>query len=172
MISRTVDKLRDPEYRKAFVLSQINVGIPFQIRALMKSRGWTQAQLAEKTHMLQPRISELVSPGKTRPNVETLRRIAQAFDCALIVKLAPFSELVRWSEEFDPESFNVPTFTDDPGFIERKPQAKAPFSQRPTQPSLEDAQRFPVTNLGIMLARPAPQSLVAQTQSVPLGCTG
>jgi predicted XRE-type DNA-binding protein len=46
--------------RDAFVVLHINGGIPFQIRALMKSRGWTQAQLAEKTHMLQPRISGLI----------------------------------------------------------------------------------------------------------------
>lgn len=120
MTSEIAEKLTNLEYRTAFVVSQINVGIPFQIRALMKERGWTQAILAEKTDMLQPRISGLMTPGKTKPNIETLRRVAEAFDCGLIVRFAPFSELARWSEEFDPDTFSVPAFADDAGLIERK----------------------------------------------------
>lgn len=110
MISKVWERLNDPEYRKAFVSSQINIGIPFQIRALLKERGKTQEWLAEKSGMLQPRISGLMTPGKTRPNIETLRRIAEAFDCGLSVRFLPFSELVQWSEEFDPEGFSVPSF--------------------------------------------------------------
>lgn len=114
MISKLFTKLRDPEYRKAFVASQVNIGVPFQLRALMRSRGWTQKELAERTGMLQPRISAMLKPGKTRPNIETLRRLAEAFDCGLIVRFAPFSELTRWSERFDPESFEVPSFAEEP----------------------------------------------------------
>lgn len=126
--SKTAEKLRDPEYRKAFVSSQINVGIPFQLRALMKARGWTQADLAKRSDMLQPRISGLLTPGRTRPNIDTLRRLAEAFDCGLVVRFAPFSELVRWSEGFDPEAFAVPDFENDAGFVERKEPAVAGMS--------------------------------------------
>jgi transcriptional regulator with XRE-family HTH domain len=115
MTSKVIGKLRDAEYRTAFVASQINIGIPFQLRALLKGRGKTQEWLAEKTGMLQPRISGLLNPGKTRPNIETLRRLAEAFDCGLAVRFVPFSELVSWSEEFDPESFYVPGFDDEIG---------------------------------------------------------
>lgn len=129
MISKTVEKLADPEYRKAFVASQINIGIPFQIRGLLKSRpGWTQATLAERAGMLQPRISGLMTPGKVRPNIETLRRIAEAFDCGLVVRFAPFSELARWSEEFNPETFNVPSFGDDSGFSDQTEPAEEKVS--------------------------------------------
>jgi transcriptional regulator with XRE-family HTH domain len=126
MISSAVEKLRDPEYRKAFVASQINVGVPFQIRALLKARRKTQDWLAKKTGMLQPRISGLMTPGKTHPNIETLRRVADAFECGLAVRFVPFSDLARWSESFDPETFSIPAFDDDIGFIERK----APQSER------------------------------------------
>lgn len=108
--NRTFERLKDAEYRSAFVASQINIGIPFQIRALLKSRDWTQGELAERAGMLQPRISALLTPGKVRPNIETLRRIAEAFDCGLQIRFVPFSELVRWSDEFDPENFSIPTF--------------------------------------------------------------
>jgi len=126
--SRTVEKLRDPEYRKAFVSSQINVGIPFQLRALMKARGWTQADLAVRSDMLQPRISGLLTPGRTRPNIDTLRRLAEAFDCGLVVRFAPFSELLKWSDGFDPEAFAVPEFQNDDGFVERKQPTVAGLS--------------------------------------------
>jgi transcriptional regulator with XRE-family HTH domain len=126
MISKKIaDKLQDQEYRTAFVASQINVGIPFQIKALMKARGWTQEQLAERTGMLQPRISAVLKPGKVRPNIETLRRFAEAFDCGLLVRFAPFSELTKWSESFDPEKFDVPQFDADPGFKESDKAAVA-----------------------------------------------
>ena len=113
MTSKTFEKLGNPEYRDAFVASQIEVGIPFQIRALMKERGWTQEQLAEKTGMRQPSVSGLMSPGKTKPNIETLRRLAKAFDCGLAVRFVPFSELVDWSENFDPESFSAVSFVEE-----------------------------------------------------------
>jgi transcriptional regulator with XRE-family HTH domain len=107
------NKLNDTEYRKAFVASQINIGIPFQIRALMKTRGWTQEKLADKTGMRQPSISGLMTPGKTSPNIKTLQRLAEAFDCGLAVRFVPFSELAEWSDKFDPETFYVPEFGND-----------------------------------------------------------
>jgi transcriptional regulator with XRE-family HTH domain len=113
MTSKTAQKLRDAEYRKSFVASQVNIGIPFQLRALLRSRGKSQEWLAEKAVMRQPRISALLTPGKTRPNIETLRRLAEAFDCALEVRFIPFSELVERSERFDPESFSVPSFDEE-----------------------------------------------------------
>jgi transcriptional regulator with XRE-family HTH domain len=113
MTSKIEGKLQDHAYRTAFVASQINIGIPFQIKALMKARGWTQEQLAERTGMLQPRISASLRPGKVRPNIETLRRFAEAFDCGLLVRFASFSELANWSDSFDPERFDVPAFEDE-----------------------------------------------------------
>ena len=113
MNSKLIQKLKDPEYRKAFVASQINIGIPFQIRALQKARGLTQEQLAEKAGMLQPRISAMSKPGRAKLNLETIRRLAEAFDCGLVVRFAPFSELVRWSDDFEPDTFYVPSFEDD-----------------------------------------------------------
>jgi transcriptional regulator with XRE-family HTH domain len=145
-ISKLAEKLRDPEYRKAFVASQMNIGLPFQLRALLKARGKTQDWLAEKAGMLQPRISGLLNPGKTRPNIETLRRLAEAFDCGLAVRFVPFSELARWSERFDPESFEVPEFDKDTGFqCEEVHGYKAGQSRLETQNSSGIAQ---VGNVG------------------------
>lgn len=120
MTSKLSNKLRDPKYRTAFVASQINISIPFQIKAILRNRpGWTQDTLAARAGMLQPRISDLMTPGKARPNIETLRRIAAAFDCGLMVRFVPFSELMTSAEDFDPTSFNVPDFEHDLGFHKR-----------------------------------------------------
>lgn len=149
MISKIWEKLKDPAYRKAYVASQINIGIPFQIRALLKSRpGWTQQTLAERASMLQPRISGLMTPGKVRPNIETLRRIAEAFDCALVVRFAPFSDLVRWSEDFDPENFNAPPFAEDR--LDAS-DANLKYEQIPNPATVLDSVRhyFGRTNMGL-----------------------
>jgi len=113
MISKLVEKLSDSMYRQQFVAAEIEIGIPFQLRAMMKARGWTQGDLAARVDMLQPRISALLAPGKIRPNIATLRRLAHAFDCALIVQFAPFSQLIKSRELFDPESFDVASFENE-----------------------------------------------------------
>jgi transcriptional regulator with XRE-family HTH domain len=169
MISKLVEKLKDPEYRKGFVASQINVGIPFQIRALLKSRlGWTQETLAEKAGMLQPRISGLMTPGKVRPNIETLRRIAEAFDCGLIVRFAPFSELARWSENFDPEEFSVPSFDHDTGFIEHKgPMSASAFGSAIVQATGTETGSLPQLELAGFGQLPGHVANIAKTNVRP-----
>lgn len=107
-----VAKLQDKAYRDAFVGAQIDMGLPFQIRALREQRGWTQAQLAERAGMKQPRISAVERPGEGNLNIETLRRLAAAFDVGLVVRFAPFDELIHWSETFTPDSFSIPSFED------------------------------------------------------------
>jgi transcriptional regulator with XRE-family HTH domain len=111
--SQIAKSLRKKKYREAFVRSQINIGIPFQVRALREKRPWNQKQLAEAAGMLQPRISAIERPGGSKLNLETLLRLAAAFDVGLIVRFASFSEMVRWADEFSPDSFEVPSFADD-----------------------------------------------------------
>lgn len=114
--SKLIKKLKSSrEYRDAFVASQISIGLPFQLRAIRKQQELDQAQLAAEAGMLQPRISAMESPGQTSPNLETLRRLASALNVGLIVRFAPFSELLRWSDTFSPDDFQVPTFDEEFG---------------------------------------------------------
>lgn len=111
--TKLVQKLKSKPYRDAFVASQIDVAIPYQIRALRERRNMPQEELAALSGMKQPRISAIERPGHGDVNVKTLRRIASAFDIALIVRFAPFSELVSLTESFSPDTFNVPSFSQD-----------------------------------------------------------
>jgi transcriptional regulator with XRE-family HTH domain len=165
-ISKIAEKLKELAYRKAYIASQINIGIPFQIRALMKARGWTQETLAEKTGMLQPRISGLMKPGKTRPNIETLRRVAEAFDCALLVRFAPFSELAKWAENFEPDSFNVPSFNDDVGFLDRLQPVAARSAILRMQATGTDAASAPKGTLVTFPMASAPTRQVESTETI------
>ena len=88
-------EMKDKEYRHGLVNAQIEVDLPLQIRALRKQHVGTQPDMAKLTGMKQPRISAMEKPGEVHFTLETLRRLAEAFDCALIVRFAPFSELRR-----------------------------------------------------------------------------
>ena len=111
--SGQVEAMKDKGYRHGMVSAQIEIDLPFQIRALRKRRGWTQPELAARTGMKQSRISNMEKPGVTHFSLETLRRLAAAFDVALVVRFAPFSELVNWSRSFSPDEFAVPNFEDE-----------------------------------------------------------
>ena len=71
------------------------------IRVLRLSRGWTQQELAEKLHMTRQAVGHYES-GRTTPDVETCRRLAEVFDVTLEVLLegegepAPTPRWIPW----------------------------------------------------------------------------
>lgn len=99
--------------RERFVESHSAKAIGFQIRAMRRTKDWTQEQLAETSGMTQNMISRLESPEYGRPSVTTLRRIASAFDVALAVRFVPFSELAEWVATLSPDRMNVRPFGND-----------------------------------------------------------
>ena len=109
-------QLKDKKYRDAFVSEHIDTGIPFQIRALRKQRKLTQRELSEITSMAQERISVAENPNYSRFNIKTLKRIASAFEVALIVRFVPISELVKWELNLSSEALEAVSFEDDPYF--------------------------------------------------------
>jgi transcriptional regulator with XRE-family HTH domain len=123
MNSEQLAEIRSKEYRHGLVSAQIDVDLPLQIRSLRKHRGWTQPNLAEATGMKQPRISAMEKPGGARFNLETLSRLAEAFDVALIVRFAPFSELLDWSDKFNPDELEIANFEEEleSGAFENQP---------------------------------------------------
>jgi DNA-binding XRE family transcriptional regulator len=63
-------------------------GIADQVAEQRKSRGLSQAELAELTGTTQSAIARLESGGRP-PRLDTLLRIAEALDCELAVDLRP-----------------------------------------------------------------------------------
>ena len=119
--SKLIQKLRKrKDYREAFVASQISTGIPFQIRALRKQFNWSQKDLAEATQMLQPRICAMEQAGYGDFTLSTLKKLASAFDVGLLVRFAPFGELVNWTDNFSPDTYSVPSSKEDPVLCQRE----------------------------------------------------
>jgi len=103
----------DLEYRQAYLEASIEQGLAWQIRANRKQRGWSQEDLANKIGTGQSAVSRLEDPAYGGHSMATLVSIAHAFDCALIVKFAPYSELGRLSEDLSPKALYAPSFTEE-----------------------------------------------------------
>jgi transcriptional regulator with XRE-family HTH domain len=93
-----LDELNNREYREAFVEAHAKDTVAFQIRNLRKANNWEQRDLAEKlgNAKLQPMVSRYENPDYGRYSITTLLELAKAFDVALVVRFAPYSELVEW----------------------------------------------------------------------------
>ena len=114
-LMQLAQRMRSKEYRDSLVEAEIANGIAFQIRAMQAERGWTQKQLGDSAGMEQGAISRLVN-SSGNSSLNTLRRMASAFDVALIVRFVPFSQLLEWTGNLSrdrlaplsyPEEFNA-----------------------------------------------------------------
>jgi transcriptional regulator with XRE-family HTH domain len=63
--------------------------------------------------MSQPRISEIERPGERKLNLETLFRLAEAFDVALQVRFVSFRELVDSADGISLANFSIKPFEED-----------------------------------------------------------
>ena len=100
-------------YREEFVAAQLKRGIPFQIRALMKKKGFSQEKLAKLSNLTQGVISRAANPNYGNLTLNTIIRIAAGFDVAFTGKFVPFSELGRWFVDLSEDSVQVPSFDKD-----------------------------------------------------------
>ena len=103
-------KLRNKEYRENFAALQLKRGVPFQIRALLKDRGWTQDQLAKQAGLTQGVVSRAQDPDYGNLTINTITRVAAGFDVAFVGRFVSFSELVDWFETLSEESGNIEDF--------------------------------------------------------------
>jgi transcriptional regulator with XRE-family HTH domain len=88
---------------------------------MRQKREMSQQDLAKDLDTSQNAIYRLENPKAHKPNISTLEKIAAFFGVALIVRFAPLSEIVDWTMDMSPASIDVPSFDQDPGFIEKKP---------------------------------------------------
>lgn len=106
-------KLKRKPYRDAYVEEHVKTSLPFQIRALREQRGWSQSDLGEKTGMRQNAISRLEKPDYGSLSVNTLIRLASAFDVALLIKFVPFRKLLDEFSDLSTEALEVSSFDDE-----------------------------------------------------------
>lgn len=78
--------------RHLSVKFQITMGLGFQLRAMRKARGWTQAELAGRLGTARSVVSRLEQANDYVPSLTTLLRIGEVFDVALIASFVPFRD--------------------------------------------------------------------------------
>ena len=112
---KLLEEIKDPGYRRAFVEGHAKDTIAFQIRQLRKAREWEQRDLARQlgNPKLQPMISRYENPDYGRYSISTLLDLAGAFDVALVVRFAPFSELVEWDLTSTEKTLLPPRYSED-----------------------------------------------------------
>lgn len=91
---RKLDK--SPEARTEFIESQISQQIAAQIRSMRRSENLSQPQLAQKIGTSQNQIHRLEQARTSKPKLSTLKRLAAAFDVALVVRFVPFTQYAAW----------------------------------------------------------------------------
>lgn len=106
-------KLRNRRYRRAFVRAHVRQGIAFQIQSIRKGMKLSQAQLQDLSDVPQASISRAEDPNYGKLSLSTLFGIVDGFDAALIVRIVPFSELVRDYAELTAEKSNRPVASFD-----------------------------------------------------------
>ena len=106
-------KWRKVEYRHAYMGSAIEQGIAWQIRINREGRKMSQRDLASKIGSRQSAISRAEDTSYGRHRLETLVKIANAFDCALQVRFVPYSSLARDSDDLSRAALYAPSYLEE-----------------------------------------------------------
>jgi len=106
----------DKEYRHGYADESTTVSVATQLKVLREQRNLTQSQLALEAGMRQSMISRYENVSYSSWSINTLRKLAVAFDVWLDVRFRSFGELVAATDEFSQEALEVPRFDDDPFF--------------------------------------------------------
>lgn len=107
---------KDKEYRHGYVDEFLNASIATQIKVLREQRGWNQEELANRSGMLQPRISVLENVNYSSWSIASLRKLAEAFDVTLSVTFETFGKRLTDIVDFSRESLECVPFTQDSCF--------------------------------------------------------
>jgi predicted XRE-type DNA-binding protein len=110
---RSNPEWEDREYRKAYAIAAVEQGVAWQIRINRELRKMSQDELAEAMGTHQSAISRMENPEYGKYSIPMLLKAADAFDCALFVKLVPYSALAYESEFLSEEDQYAPGYTEE-----------------------------------------------------------
>lgn len=79
--------LQDPEFSRAFHEESEKLRIAVTIARMREEKGLTQKELAKRIKTTQSVISRLESSGYENYSVKTLKKIAAALQCELVIDL-------------------------------------------------------------------------------------
>lgn len=135
---KLVNELKDPAYRKAFIEAHAKDTVAFQLRRMREAKGWTQGQLAVEAFgdpKLQSMVSRYENPDYGKYSVSTLLNLANVFDVGLVVRFAPFSEVVDWDLNKTGPTLEPPPFAKDQA-LEKMSEVASTTVLEPKQPEV------------------------------------
>lgn len=110
---RSNPEWEDRESRKAYAIAAVEQGVAWQVRINRELRKMSQEELAEAMGTHQSAISRMENPEYGKYSIPMLLKVADAFDCALFVKLVPYSALAYESEFLSEEDQYAPGYTEE-----------------------------------------------------------
>ena len=117
----------DPEYRQEFISSEIDIGLPMQLREMREARGLETELCGGKDRDQQPRFSLMESRATGNFSLNTLKKMAALFDAGPDVSFVPWGEMIDFVESMSHRRLSILSFGD-----ERKRLALAYARQRDT----------------------------------------
>jgi len=125
LLKKLKNAFNSKDYRHGYVDEFLNVSIATQIKVLREQRKWGQKELADEVGMKQPRISVMENVNYSSWSINTLRKLAEAFDLTLRVSFESFGNRIKEIEQINREALERPSFKDDPDFVEKEEEAVA-----------------------------------------------
>ncbi|MCH7736421.1 MAG: helix-turn-helix transcriptional regulator [Chloroflexi bacterium] len=85
----------DKDFRREFVADYVQEMLSAQIKALREHHNWSQEELGDAAEgMKQVQVSRLENPDYSGCTLNSLKRLANAFDLGLVVRFVRFSEFL------------------------------------------------------------------------------
>lgn len=123
----------DPDYRHAFAEGFVGDFLANQIYSLRANRNWSQSELANQAGVSQPQISKWESSCEG-VRLDSMLRVAEAFDLAFVAKFVSFSELAR-EVICARSSAAIPSFDDESSQAIRQPSIRFSVPESSTRRS-------------------------------------
>lgn len=100
-LRQLAEDLHGKDFRDAYLDSSLCWLIRTQVRLIREDRGWSIEELVEKSGVSFQTIQRLENLTITTcaPKIGTLLKLAEAFDCALIVRFEAWSQYLAWLTE-------------------------------------------------------------------------
>jgi transcriptional regulator with XRE-family HTH domain len=159
LVNKVKDVFKSKEYRHAYADEFLNLSIATQIKVLREQRKWTQTELGNRIYppMKQTRISIMENVNYSSWSINTLRKLAEAFDLRLRVSFESFGSLVKEVEQFSRNALERHSFDTDPVFIRQ---------HIPLSTSIRVISTTSTANLAIIEAN---KDLMNSNEIIPIG---
>ncbi|WP_419906867.1 helix-turn-helix domain-containing protein [Hoeflea sp.] len=130
---KALERLAAPAYRNAYLESQVCTWIAYQIRALRKKAGLSQARMAQRLDKSQSVVSRLEDENYGRLSVATLLEVAKAMDVALLIQFVSYPDFLDRTRDKSERAMQPDTIQESAEILRRR-ETMLQFQQSDSSP--------------------------------------